>query len=307
MIWRTARRLLVFVLLVVVVGGGALWWRAGVLDVAEIRPGVFMLSGVGGNVGVLTTDEGVVVVDSLMLVRQGRRIQERVRALGGGPIVALINTHYHRDHTHGNPAFPTGTKVVATDKTLAHLRAIDGDFWADAPARDLLPNETFETEWSLTVGGKTVHAVYPGPGHTDGDLAVFFVEDRVLHAGDLVWNGHWLNVDPAAGGSLRLWAAALDRLLKLDFDVVIPGHGPGATRADVEHFRDFLQVLWRETYTALARGASRDQVIADLDLSDYPMRRLWFYPVFSRTSVIGHAYDEAEALLAKARALAGEQ
>jgi glyoxylase-like metal-dependent hydrolase (beta-lactamase superfamily II) len=307
MIWRTLRRLVVIVLVVVVVGGAALWWRTGVLDVEEIRPGVFMLSGVGGNVGILTTDEGAVVVDSMMFVRQGRGIRERIRELRAGPIVALINTHYHLDHTHGNPAFPIGTKVIATDKTLAHMRTFDRDFWAEAPARDLLPNETFEKEWSLTVGGKTVRAVFPGPGHTDGDLAVFFEEDRVLHAGDLVWNGHWLNVDPAAGGSLRLWPVALDRLLKLDFDVVIPGHGPVATRADVEHFRDFLQVLWRQSYTAVAKGASRDQVIADIDLSGYPMRRLWFYPVLSRASVLGHAYDESQALLARARALAGDE
>jgi glyoxylase-like metal-dependent hydrolase (beta-lactamase superfamily II) len=307
MIWRTLRRLVVIVLGVVVVGGAALWWRTGVLDVEEIRPGVFMLSGVGGNVGILTTDEGAVVVDSMMLVRQGRSIREQIRKLRAGPVVALINTHYHLDHTHGNPAFPTGTKVIATDKTLAHMRTLDADFWADAPARDLLPNETFEKEWSLAVGGKTVRAVFPGPGHTDGDLAVFFEEDRVLHAGDLVWNGHWLNVDPAAGGTLRHWPIALDRLLELDFDVVIPGHGPVATRADVEHFRDFIQVLWRQSYTAMVNGASRDQVIAEVDLSGYPMRRLWFYPVLSRSSVLGHAYDESQAVLARARALAGEE
>jgi glyoxylase-like metal-dependent hydrolase (beta-lactamase superfamily II) len=307
MIWRTIRRVVVLLLVVLAVGGAGIWWRTGVLDVAEIRPGVFMLSGVGGNVGVLATEAGTVVVDSMMFVRQGRAIRDHVRRVGGGPIVALINTHYHLDHTHGNPGFPVGTKVVSTQQTLAHFRALDADFWAESPARDLLPSVTFEREWSLSVGGKTVHAVYPGPGHTDGDLAVYFEEDRVLHAGDLVWNGHWLNVDPAAGGSIRLWPSAIDRLLKLDFDVVIPGHGPVATRADVEHFRDFLQILWRQSYTALAKGTARAQVIADVDLRGYPMRRLWFYPVLSRATVVGHAYDEGQALLAKARARADEQ
>jgi hypothetical protein len=57
----------------------------------------------------------------------------------------------------------------------------------------------------------------------------------------------------------------------------------------------------------MVNGASRDQVIAEVDLSGYPMRRLWFYPVLSRSSVLGHAYDESQAVLARARALAGEE
>ncbi len=303
---RLVRRLLAFLALVVVAVLGLYWWQFGVVHVEGVRPGLHMISGLGSNVGVLVTDAGVVVVDSMTWPRQGRLIRREIERLTDQPVVALINTHYHLDHTHGNPAFPVGTKVVASARTLAHLTTLDAGYWEDAPARDLLPNETVnalpkdptDDTWSLAVGGKTVEATWLGRGHTDGDLVVRFVEDRVLHAGDLFFNGHWPNIDLEAGGSVRWWPATLERVLALDFDTVIPGHGPVATRADLERFRDFMTSLWRQTSTLAARGASLSEARAQVDLEQWQVRRMWWFPILSRSFVIGRAYEEARQLLA---------
>jgi len=290
---RLLRRLLLAVVVLTTIGAAILWWRAGVLHAEQVRPGVWALSGIGGNVGVLVTDAGTVVVDSMTFVRQGRRIEERIGALTDQPIAALINTHYHLDHTHGNPAFPTGTRVVSTKRTLEHLQELDASYWAEPPARDLMPHETFTKDWTLEVGGQTVRAIYPGRGHTDGDLVVLFEEARVLHAGDLVWNGFWPKVDPEAGGTLFAWPATLDVILQLDFDIVIPSHGPVATRVEVEEFQTFLVSLWRQTFRSVASGVSRTETIGAVDLEEFGMRRLWYAPQLSRSLLIGNAYDEA--------------
>jgi len=80
-----------------------------------------------------------------------------------------LNTHYHSDHTHGNPGFPAGTRVVSTTRTRALLDALDASYWSGAAA-ETLPNETFDTTHEIRLGGKTVRVSYLGRGHTSGDL-----------------------------------------------------------------------------------------------------------------------------------------
>src|SRR5437868_5825415 len=90
--------------------GGWAWQRVGRIGVEQVTPDVWMLSGVGGNTTVLRTGAGAVVFDTMTFVRQGNAILARIRQLTDEPVVAILNTHYHLDHTHGNPAFPAGTK-----------------------------------------------------------------------------------------------------------------------------------------------------------------------------------------------------
>ena len=290
------RRAVLWLLALVAVLGGATWWVLGDLDDTLVTNDVHMLSGVGGNVGVLLTPEGVAVVDTMMLVGQGRAIQKHIRALTPQPIVAVLNTHYHFDHTHGNPAFPVGTKVVATAKTLEHLRDLDAAFWKDSPARDLLPNDTFDgATREMRLGGKTIRAYHFGRGHTDGDMVVLFVEDRVLHAGDLFFNGHYPNIDLEAGGSVQQWAGTLDKVLALPFDVVIPGHGPVASRRALERFRDCMASLWTQTTAIRDRGGSLDDAIQLIDIDQFDLHPLWFAPMLNRGFVVRRAWEEATA------------
>jgi glyoxylase-like metal-dependent hydrolase (beta-lactamase superfamily II) len=97
--------------------GGAIWGyrRATDLEVAQVTDDVHVIYGFGGNVGVLAHRPRRVVVDTMTFRTQGARILELAEQLGGGPVQAIVNTHYHMDHTHGNPAFPAGTRVISTD------------------------------------------------------------------------------------------------------------------------------------------------------------------------------------------------
>jgi cyclase len=290
---RIVKGLLVALVVVLALGGGLVWWRTGVLDVTAIKPGLWMLAGIGSNVTVIATGDGTIVVDSMTLVRQGVRVHERAVALAGAPVVALVNTHYHLDHTHGNPGFPIGTKVVSTDRTLDHLRTRDAAWWAESPAKDLLPNYTFTDTWSARYGERTIRAIHPGRGHTDGDLVLLLVEDRVLIAGDLFFNGYYPNIDLEAGGTVREWPATLDAVLALDFDTVVPGHGPVATRADLQRFRDFMASLWTQTSAIVDRGGSLADVRREVDLERFGLRPLPWFPLLNRSFVLGRAYEEA--------------
>ncbi len=290
---RRLRILLGALLGAILAVGGWTWWRIGRIDVERVAPDLWVLSGVGGNVTVLVTDAGVVVIDTMTFVRQGNAILARIHAITEEPVVAILNTHYHLDHTHGNPAFAPGTKVIATTNTLRHLRDLDAAFWAGAPARDLLPNETFDGAHELHLGNRTVQAFHPGRGHTDGDLVVLIPEDRVLVAGDLLFNGHWPNVDLEAGGSVREWPATIERLLPLAFDRVVPGHGAVTDRDGLRRFQTFMTSLWEQTKRVADRGGTLDDALREVDLTPFGLRRLWFAPNLSRGFVVRRAWQEA--------------
>ena len=120
-------------LVVIVVGcGGYLLSEVRSLKVETVSEDLHVLFGLGGNVAVLDTQEGTVIVDTMTFQLQGDRIKQIAMELTGKPIIAVINSHYHLDHTHGNPAFDPGVKVVSTVRTLHHLQQTDSDFFADA-------------------------------------------------------------------------------------------------------------------------------------------------------------------------------
>ncbi len=287
------RRVLVGIVVVVATAAASLWWVVGHLTHTRLTESVHMYAGVGGNVGALITSEGVVVVDTMLSVRQGDAIRRAVRELTDQPIVTVLNTHYHWDHTHGNPAFPVGTKVVSTAKTLQHLRERDAAYWRGRPAQDLLPNDTFDGGTKeMHLGGKTIRMYYFGRGHTDGDMVVLFVEDRILHTGDLFFNEHFPNIDLEAGGSVRQWPATLDKVIALPFDVVIPGHGPAATRFQLERFREFLTTLWSQTAGIHERGGTVEDAIKLVDIERYELSPLWFAPTLNRGFVIRRTWEE---------------
>ena len=264
------------------------------LEAESVTPEVWMITGLGGNVAVLRTADGSVVVDSMTFTSQGESIRALAEQLAG-PVQALINTHHHGDHTHGNPGFEPGTRVVSTRRALEHLRRDDAAYW-EGEAAALLPNDTFEESHELNIGGKTVRVLHPGRGHTDGDAVILFVEDRVLHTGDLLFHNLYPNIDLESGGSLAAWSATLDRVLELDFDQVVPGHGPVTDRGGVLRFQAFVDQLWMVGQKAAREGWTLEQTQATRELTadeGFGMIAIPLVLRLDRPFVLGRAWEEA--------------
>lgn len=273
---------------------GYVFLQLRTIEVEPLSDDLWVLRGLGGNTAVLRTDAGAVVVDTMTLPLQGRRIRQLARELTGTDTVLLINTHYHIDHTHGNPAFQPGTRVLSTERTLSHLQALDADFWQGDAAR-LLPTETFSDRRTLSVGGKTIELVHPGAGHTDGDLVVLFTDEGVLHTGDLMFNHYYPNIDLEAGGSVQQWVPTLETMLRLDFTSVIPGHGETTDRAGLRQFLAFIAQLAEIGSTAAEEGMSLEQTLATDQLTaDADYRRIRFIiPLpMDRDFVITRTWEE---------------
>ncbi len=201
-----------------------------------------------GNVAVLPSEEGVLLVDD-KFEQDAPDIVAKVKAISDKPIKYILNTHQHGDHTGGNAFMLKNTPA----EILIHKNARANMVAGNQPG---LPQITYADEAQVFLGGMEVSAHHLGRGHTNGDAVILFPSERVLHTGDLYVNGSAPFIDYSAKGSLVEWDKTLDRVLQLDFDTVIPGHGPVAKKADLMKWRDSIAELRSRAKTACEGGAA---------------------------------------------------
>ncbi|MEO8127909.1 MAG: MBL fold metallo-hydrolase [Bryobacteraceae bacterium] len=229
------------------------------LTVEKMADDLHVIVGSGGNVAVLTTGDGILLVDD-KFERNVPEILAKVKAISDKPIRYILNTHQHGDHTGGNQ------KLMENAQIFIHKNARANMVKVSQPG---LPQITFANETAVYLGGKEVQAHHYGRGHTNGDSVIYFPAHRVLHTGDLFVNGAPL-IDYANGGSGVAWTATLDEALKLDFDRVIPGHGPIMKRADLIAWKTSFEKV-RERITKLKRdGKDAKTAAAQLKMDDLP-------------------------------------
>ncbi|MBN1236910.1 MAG: MBL fold metallo-hydrolase [Gammaproteobacteria bacterium] len=258
------------------------------LDVERVKDDLHVISGEGGNVAVYVTDEGVILVDD-MFYRNFDEILAAVASVTDLPVAYVVNTHQHDDHAGGNAKMHAIADVIAHREVRANLSDIRQPYYEDTPGTPIgLPNITFADELTLRLGGKEVRARHFGRGHTDGDAVVYFPELKVVHTGDLFLGrrpaaadpgggaegkppGVNIYVDYAQGGSFVEWTATLDGVLALDFDTVIPGHGPVSSRDDLVRFRADLEAMRDRIASLIRAGATKQQVLAVFE-TDYGWR-----------------------------------
>ncbi len=266
------------------------------LEVERLSNDLHVVRGLGGNVAVLKTSVGAVVVDSMTLALQGERIREVVKKLTGSDVHMLINTHYHIDHTHGNPAFSQTHRFVATARTLEHLEKADAAYFESGGLPNEILDARVEPQRIVRVGDKTLHLLHPGRGHTDGDLVVYFAEEKVAHFGDLFFNHRYPNIDLVAGGSVAAWGDTIDRIYSLPFERVIPGHGTTTDREGPRQFQRFIRQLAKVGADAAAAGWSLDRTISEGALREddgYETLEIPLIMGLNRNFVLQRAWEEA--------------
>jgi len=205
---------------------------------------VYVLQGGGGNIGVVADPAGVFMIDAMEEPIAGQ-IRDAIKGLAGGNhIRVLINTHWHLDHTDGNKAFGPGAAIIAQENArslLAKDQALLGRQIKALPV-GALPNITFADKLTVYAGGETIRLVHYPRAHTDGDTVVFFDALKVVHMGDMFFNGTFPFLDVANGGDIDSWVRHLDAILAgLPPDAkIIPGHGSVAGPAELKSFRHML-------------------------------------------------------------------
>ena len=244
-------------------------------ELTAIRPvpgknGLYVIPGLdggvtGGNVAVRVTNDGVILVDNKFPYSY-EMITTEVRKMTSLPIRYVLDTHHHGDHAGSNADF------MAVSEVISHRNARGNMVRNNQPGA---PRVVFSDETSIFIGGVEVQAHHFGRGHTNGDAVIYFPDLRTVHTGDLfIWgqrsDGSTLApfMDFGNGGSGLAWTGTLDGVLELDFDTVIPGHGPIMGKDDVQIFRDRMQTLQDRMREAVEAGVSRDDVPGRIQTDD---------------------------------------
>ena len=229
------------------------------LLMSQIDDDLYVVTGSGGNVAVHITSEGAVLVDDKFASNHGELVGcvARVTDL---PIRYVIGTHHHEDHMGGNEPLVSSARV----RVLAHENVRTNMIAKKQPAP---PDVVFAEKTSLFLGEATIEVYHFGHGHTNSDAVVLFPELNVLHAGDLFVDGLPF-IDYANGGSSADWIDTLGGILGLDFETVIPGHGPLMTKSDVQAFRDRFVTLRTRTMQLIYRGVTKEKALAQLETTD---------------------------------------
>ena len=244
------------------------------------------------NAGLIVDEGESLLVDTLFdvpLTREMLAAMKRAEPRAAARIRTLVNTHHNGDHCFGNECCE-GAEIIAHTlareamtkegpERLAHLMTAapalgeTGAFLTRcfgafdfAGVTQTLPTTTFEHEIIRQVGGKSVHIMHVGPAHTPGDALVYVPQDRTVFTGDILFiEGHPVMWEGPVGN----WIAACDRILDLDVETVVPGHGPITDLRGVTAVRDYLIYIRDEAAKRYEAGLSAFDAARDIDMSDY--------------------------------------
>lgn len=238
------------------------------IKTTKLTNNVYMLTGRGGNIGVLTGDDGVFMVDD-QFAPLSEKIARAIEKISDKPITYLLNTHWHGDHAGGNENFGnSGATIVSHDNVRERLstRQFIKAFGRDVPAAPdaALPDITYASDATFHFNNTTVQLMHVENAHTDGDSIVFFTESNVLHMGDTFFNGSFPFIDQSSGGSLDGLIAAVDKALTLvNHDTqIIPGHGPMGNKKALEEYETMLLEVKNAMAPHVNANSTREDVIA---------------------------------------------
>jgi glyoxylase-like metal-dependent hydrolase (beta-lactamase superfamily II) len=261
----------------------------------RVAEGLYMLTGSGGNMGLSVGKSGTYLIDD-QYAPLSERILAAIRAITPDPVRFVVNTHWHGDHTGGNENMgKAGALLVAHENVRVrmskeHFMAAFGRKVPPSPEA-ALPVVTFTDAVTFHWNGDEIRVYHVPPAHTDGDSIVHFVRADVVHMGDVFFNGGYPFVDTSSGGRVDGVIAAADRVLAGTSGTtrIIPGHGPLATRADLQAYRDVVKTLRDRIAKLKAEGKSRDEVIAAKPTADHDAK--WGGGFMKGDTFTGLVYD----------------
>jgi glyoxylase-like metal-dependent hydrolase (beta-lactamase superfamily II) len=207
----------------------------------------------------LVTPEGVIAADPIN-AEAATWLEAEIRDRFGMEVKYLVLSHDHADHSAGGEVFADTATVVTHENAK---RTIIGEKRPTA-----IPDVTFSDRMSIELGGKVVDLYYLGRSHSDNMIVMHFPAERALFTVDFVSVGR-LPYMTLSDAYFPDWIEAIRRVEAIDFDILIPGHGPVGTKADASDHRAYLEDLYTAVLAAARAGQSLEEMQASILLEVY--------------------------------------
>jgi glyoxylase-like metal-dependent hydrolase (beta-lactamase superfamily II) len=259
-------------------------WPTGLIELAAGVHAYVQATGESGvsNAGLLVGDRTAALIDTLMVPSLNRPFLEAVKRMTPLPVTKIVHTHHHIDHIGGDSNFPQAEIFVhgaVRERVVKSglLKPVFAKFMPRfAGEFDQVviqpPTVAFESDLTFYLGSREVKLMALGPAHTPGDAAVYLPAEKILFAGDIAF----FYVTPLAHeGTINGWLAACDRVLAMDVETIVPGHGPIGTKEDLKLVREYLLRIREEGGKALGAGLGPLEAGKRVDLGPFKEWREW--------------------------------
>lgn len=226
------------------------------ITVTPVSGDVYMLQGAGGNIGLLATQKGLILVDD-QFEPLAEKIELAMAKINQKPLKYVINTHYHGDHTGSNSYFSHKAPIFSHENVRSRLKN-NPKLNADA-----LPVVTYNDGLTIHLDNEEVKLMHLPKGHTDGDTVVYFKKANVIHAGDLFFESRFPYVDLKAGGTVQGYLNNIKTILKTfpDDVKIIPGHGRLTNKSAYQALADMMKFSIDKVKAMKAKGMSDDAIV----------------------------------------------
>lgn len=239
------------------------------VDVTDASPA----NSFGANAGIVIGKKGIAVIDTLVSAKEAKRFLQEIRKISDRPILYVINTHYHLDHSFGNGVFAQrGAVLIAHEKCRDEMLIKAADGLANSHNYGLAPEDmagteinypdiTFTDRLRLDLGGVEVDCLYVAPSHSQGSILVHVPGEKVVFAGDILFTDFHPYM---ADGDMKGWQQTLDFLAALEADMIIPGHGPVAHQKDVAEMKAYIIAFDKMAKRLAADSAELEDIVSEM-------------------------------------------
>ncbi len=238
------------------------------IKVTLVTDHIYMMEGSGGNIAVLTGDDGTVMIDD-QFAPLSEKIKAAVAELTKHPVTYLLNTHWHGDHTGGNENFGNDGAIIVAHENVRQRLSTDNimkafDRTVPAAPEAAWPKITFQDDMKIHFNDEDVMLLHVHHAHTDGDAFVYFMNQNVLHMGDCFFNARFPFIDLGSGGSIDGAIKAVETALMLTDTrtKIIPGHGQLARKSDLLKYYTMLVTMKGRVTDGMAAGKTLEEMKA---------------------------------------------
>lgn len=269
-----------YTLMALMLSAASVWGADGLEKISEgVYAYVNIKSGspgnqFGANAGIVIGDDGLLVVDTLTSAKEAKKFLEDIRKISPKPIKYVVNTHYHLDHAFGNCVFKDQGSVIighvkcrrqvlkTQDNAIEVAKSFGMDDAALEGTRIVAPDIAFEQSLELDLGNRVVQLIYSGQtSHTAGSIFVLVPQQKVAFAGDILFTDFHPYM---AEGDLKGWYYALDYLLSLGADKIVPGHGPLSGAKDVREMKAYLKIFDHHAKSLCDTSTNIEQITTEM-------------------------------------------